>query len=120
MKKFVVVILLFCSGIFSAQGIGTQRIDGPHENSNLKNAKGSNITPVEKNQSICLCCNKEVKNKPMIIIDGHRIPYENFSEIDPETIESMEVVKNEKATELYGGDAKNGVIIIKTKKKYSK
>ena len=30
----------------------------------------------------------------------------------------MEVVKNEKAIELYGGDAKNGVIIIKCKNSY--
>lgn len=120
MKKFVVVILLLCCGIFSAQVIGTKGIDGPNENSKLKNTKGLNITPVEKNQSICLCCNKEVKNKPLIIIDGQRIPYENFRQIDPETIESMEVVKNEKAIELYGEEAKNGVIIIKSKKRSSK
>ena len=120
MKKFVVVILLLCCGIFSAQVIGTKGIDGPNENSKLKNTKGLNINPVEKNQSICLCCNKEVKNIPLIIIDGQRIPYENFSEINPETIESMEVVKNEKAIELYGEDTKNGVIIIKSTKRSSK
>ena len=120
MKKFVFVILLFCFGIFSAQVIGTKAIEGPNENSKLKNTKGLNITSVEKNQTICLCCNKEVKNKPMIIIEGLRISYENFSEIDTGTIESMEVVKNEKAVELYGEDAKNGLIIIKTKKEYSK
>ena len=120
MKKFVFGIFLFSFGIFSAQEIGTQEIDGPNENSKLKNAKGLTITPVEKNQSICLCCNKEVKNIPLIILDGQRIPYENFSKINPETIESMEVLKNEKAIELYGEDAKNGVILIKTKKQYSK
>lgn len=120
MKKFVFVILIFCFGIFSAQEIGTQGIDGPNEHSKLKNTKGLKITPVHKNQSICLCCNKEVKNKPLIIIDGQRIPYENFNQIDPKTIESMEVVKNEKAIELYGEDAKNGLIIIKTKKESSK
>lgn len=120
MKKFVFGIFLFSFGIFSAQQIGTKGIDGPNENSKLKNTKGLNITPVDKNQSICLCCNKEVKNKPLIIIDGQRIPYENFRQIDPETIESMEVVKNEKAIELYGEEAKNGVIIIKSKKRSSK
>ena len=120
MKKFVVVILLLCCGIFSAQVIGTKGIDGPNENSKLKNTKGLNVSPVEKVGDFCLCCNKEVKNKPLIILDGQRIPYENFSEINPETIESMEVVKNEKAIELYGEDAKNGVIIIKSKKRSSK
>ena len=120
MKKFVVVILLLCCGIFSAQVIGTKGIDGPNENSKLKNTKGLNVSPVEKNQSICLCCNKEVKNKPLIIIDGQRIPYENFSKIDPKTIESMQVLKNEKAIELYGEDTKNGVIIIKSTKRSSK
>ena len=120
MKKFVFGIFLFSFGIFSAQQIGTKGIDGPNENSKLKNTKGLNVSPVEKVGDFCLCCNKEVKNKPLIILDGQRIPYENFSEINPETIESMEIVKNEKAIELYGGDAKNGVIIIKSKKRSSK
>lgn len=120
MKKFVFGIFLFSFGIFSAQQIGTKGIDGPNENSKLKNAKGLNVSPVGKWENICLCCNKEVKNKPLIIIDGQRIPYEKFNQIDSKTIESMEVVKNEKAIELYGEDAKNGVIIIKSKKEYSK
>lgn len=120
MKKFVVVILLLCCGIFSAQVIGTKGIDGPNENSKLKNTKGLNVSPVEKVGDFCLCCNKEVKNKPLIILDGQRIPYEKFNQIDPKTIESMEVVKNEKAIELYGEEAKNGVIIIKSKKRSSK
>ena len=106
MKKLIFGIFLFSFGFFSAQ------IDGPSENSSKDKVKGLNVSPVENNKEICLCCNKEVKYKPLIIIDGERIPYEDFKQIDPKTIESMQVLKNEKAVELYGEEARNGVIII--------
>lgn len=106
MKKIVFGIFLFSFGVFSAQ------IDGPLENSSNNKVKGLNVSPVENNKEICLCCNKDVKIKPLIIVDGERIPYEDFNKIDPNAIESVQVLKNEKAIELYGEDAKNGVIIV--------
>ena len=36
--------------------------------------------------------------------------------IDPKTIEKMDVLKDKAATDTYGEKAKNGVIIITTKK----
>jgi len=38
-------------------------------------------------------------------------------EIDPSTISNMEVLKDQPAIEKYGEKAKNGVVIITTKKK---
>lgn len=62
-------------------------------------------------------------NDPLIIIDG--IPLENsgvagspslLSTINPNDIESMNILKDASATAIYGSRASNGIIIITTKK----
>lgn len=62
-------------------------------------------------------------NDPLIIVDG--IPLENngvsgspslLSTINPNDIETMNVLKDASATAIYGSRASNGVIIITTKK----
>ena len=71
-----------------------------------------------------------LNNEPIFIIDGVRITSDNNSssigiggtnpsrigDINPEEIESIEVVKGPSASTLYGTDAANGVIVIKTKR----
>ena len=52
---------------------------------------------------------------PFVIIDGKAISIEEMHKINPETIESIEVLKGENATNLYGEKAADGVIIIKSK-----
>ena len=52
---------------------------------------------------------------PLIYLDGEKFIGE-ISSIDPSTIESMEVLKDEAAVRKYGEEAKNGVLLIKTKK----
>jgi len=57
---------------------------------------------------------------PLIIIDGKEMGKLNNSEDQlppPENIESISVLKEGKWTKEYGEDGKDGVIIIKTKKK---
>nr|WP_321487478.1 TonB-dependent receptor plug domain-containing protein [uncultured Draconibacterium sp.] len=50
----------------------------------------------------------------VVLVDG--VPYDgDIKDIDPETIESMEVLKGENATRIYGVAAKNGAISIKLK-----
>jgi hypothetical protein len=58
------------------------------------------------------------KNKPMIIIDGEITTQEVLGNLLPENIESVDVVKGEKALKEY--NAPNGVIIITKKKKNKK
>ena len=48
---------------------------------------------------------------PLIILDGKTISKEEFNKIDPGTIESFSVLKGNNATDLYGEQAKNGVVI---------
>lgn len=58
------------------------------------------------------------KNQPLYIVDG--VEYKNGSplkNIKQEDIQSMEVLKDETATKLYGDAGKNGVIIVTTNKK---
>ena len=58
----------------------------------------------------------EISNgEPLIIVDGKVSSREAIRELDPDQIESIEVVKGEQAIEKY--NAPNGVILIKIKKK---
>jgi len=56
-------------------------------------------------------------DETLFILDGKPIPSEQVKEIDPSTISNMEVLKDQPAIEKYGEKAKNGVVIITTKKK---
>ncbi|MBQ2563321.1 MAG: TonB-dependent receptor [Muribaculaceae bacterium] len=52
---------------------------------------------------------------PLYVVDG--IPYDgNLSDINPNDIESMTVLKDASASALYGARGANGVIMIQTKK----
>ena len=71
-----------------------------------------------------------LNNDPIYIIDGIRMESatgsssigiggsepSRISDIDPNTIENVEVVKGPSASTLYGTDAANGVIVITTKR----
>lgn len=57
----------------------------------------------------------EASNTPLIILDG--IPYSgSMSEINPDDIESIEVLKDASSAAIYGSRGSNGVILITTKK----
>jgi beta-lactamase regulating signal transducer with metallopeptidase domain len=56
------------------------------------------------------------KNKPLFFIDGKKATEKAVKELDPETIEKMEVLKGDKAIDEYGKAAESGVILITTKK----
>ncbi len=67
-------------------------------------------------------------NAPIFIIDGVRMqtgtfaggnsnpPASFINDIDPSTIEDVEIVKGPSAATLYGTDAANGVVVITTKR----
>lgn len=54
--------------------------------------------------------------QPIYIVDGHVVKEGQDLELDPEDIDVIEVIKTEAATAIYGERAKNGAVIIKTKK----
>lgn len=55
------------------------------------------------------------KNPPLVVIDGVIAENQNANSIDPETIESINVLKDASATALYGDKGKNGVVEITLK-----
>lgn len=58
-------------------------------------------------------------NQPLIVVDGS-IYYGDISELNPEDIESTNILKGSSASAVYGSDASNGVIVITTKHGTSK
>ena len=74
------------------------------------NAEGSvSTTSIRGNNSIT------ASNKPLIILDG--IPFSgSWSEINPNDIQSLEILKDASSAAIYGARGSNGVILITTKK----
>ena len=58
----------------------------------------------------------ELETAPLVILDGKAVDYAQMRAIDTNTISHMEILKDKAATEKYGDKAKNGVILITTKK----
>ena len=60
--------------------------------------------------------NSKYGTQPLYVLDGKIMDNPSFENIPPETIESVNVLKNESATKLYGEKGKNGVVLITSKK----
>ena len=88
----------------------------PGTDSNATHNEGSIKSDEKPQKGIGVVLRKVVDDKePLVLLDGKTIDSEKLKEIDPKTIESMQVLKNQEAKEKYG--AQNGVILITTKKK---
>lgn len=75
--------------------------------SNGSASAGVNIA-VRGNRSIT------AQNGPLFIVDG--VQYSNIQDINPNDIQSMEILKDASSTAIYGSRGANGVIIITTKR----
>ncbi len=53
---------------------------------------------------------------PLVFIDGKKSSKEAMEKLNSKTIENIEILKGDKAIEKYGKDAKDGVLLIYTKK----
>ncbi len=85
--------------------IGSLQVDGTHPNISVR---------IRGNSSIIL------NNGPLFVIDGQYMGrnYASVSSaIDPNHIKSIRVLKGLSQTNSYGEAGRNGVIVIKTKKK---
>lgn len=54
---------------------------------------------------------------PLIVMNGKTISLKEFKELDSSSIKTMNILKGESATALYGEKAKHGAIVITSKKK---
>jgi TonB-linked SusC/RagA family outer membrane protein len=55
-------------------------------------------------------------NQALLVIDGVIVPIAQLNSINPNDIESTNILKGANAAALYGSDAANGVIIVSTKR----
>lgn len=69
---------------------------------------------MKEKDSISVMSVQGVGASPLYVLDGKEI--ESISDIDPDLIKAIEVLKNSYATEKYGERGKDGVILITTKK----
>ena len=75
----------------------------------------NSISLHEKNEVSIRTVDKN-NETPLYVLDGEIVENNILKEINPNDIESIEVLKNESATAVYGEKGKNGVIVIKLKK----
>lgn len=55
--------------------------------------------------------------QPKIFLDGFRISEEKMKKLNPENIESINILDEKSATVIYGSNVKHGAIVITSKKK---
>jgi len=72
------------------------------------------IITIEKGDNFQMFSKRD--KQPLIILDGKEISKKDMDKINPESIESVTVLKSEKAIEKHGQKAEHGVIEIITKK----
>jgi len=72
---------------------------------------------IDSNNAIIIRGVSSVKedSNPLYIINGAVSDVAKFKSLNPDMIDTMTVLKGEKATELYGSKAVNGVIVVETK-----
>lgn len=99
--------------------IKTPKIDAPKltdPNINLpKNSLGKNKIRIGGAQST-------LKNneKPLVVLDGEVIDFNDLQKIDPNSIKDIHILKDNSAVELHSSKAQNGVIVVTTKKEFKK
>jgi TonB-linked SusC/RagA family outer membrane protein len=87
---------------------------------NLLQGQASGVTvlgsgqPGEEPQVRIRGVNTFGNNNPLYVIDG--VPTQNISDLNPNDVESMQVLKDAGAASIYGSRASNGVIVITTRK----
>ncbi len=69
------------------------------------------VEEIKREESVLI----QSKNSPLVLLNGKSIPSDSLKKIDPNTIESIEVIKGQQADSLYGEKGRNGVIVIKQK-----
>ena len=74
------------------------------------NSKKSNTVEISKTKNSLTY--KSDLPAPLYLIDGKKVEKEELNELDPSTIKSINVLKDENAIEKYGEEGKNGVVVI--------
>lgn len=74
------------------------------------------LQPATSPTRIVICApSRSLLNEPLYILDGDVINVKQFSKVNPNDIQKINILKDAAAVALYGSKAKNGVIIITLK-----
>ena len=75
------------------------------------------MEPSSKKTEIPIRCGINALNniEPLLIVDGTPFDFKKLQNINPNNIESIDIIKDSLAITLFGNRAKSGVILIKTK-----
>jgi len=107
---FFCLVLLFSTAY--TQDSSDLKIHGLKIQSRQLPSTASNTEPVVLR---IRCLSSNLSPDPLLIIDGIIAEKLDFKNIDPDNIESIWILKGQKATALYGCRAVSGVILITTK-----
>ena len=76
-----------------------------------------NLAPQPQKSALLACYPQSHRcDKPLLFIDGKLATWDGSTDLDPAIIETVEVFKGTAALSRYGEDARNGVVLITTKK----
>jgi TonB-dependent SusC/RagA subfamily outer membrane receptor len=89
-------------------------VDGKEISIEDINLKGD-VVYITTKSHVNVINNLGVGSEPLFLLDGKEIP--DMGKLIPSDIESFSILKDKTAIALYGEKAKNGVVIITTKKK---
>lgn len=80
------------------------------------NSVPASVNPVKPDVTIKIRGTGNAAQDPMLVIDGKVSDMKTFSNLDPQKIESVTVLKANQAAPLFSGEkARNGVIVVITK-----
>ena len=64
---------------------------------------------------ICNFSGERMTGRPLFVVDGAVVQHTIAHGLDPSRIESISLLKGPQATEIYGPEARDGAVIIRTK-----
>ncbi|KNB60713.1 TonB-dependent receptor plug domain-containing protein [Chryseobacterium sp. Hurlbut01] len=121
--KFAVGFIITTGGFISVNAQNSNS----EKNTNIKGKASPSINGVKKDtanyKNLILGGIRSVKiddYRQLYVLDGKIIDGNQFTEIDPKSIKTMNILKGTSATSVYGEKGKNGVILITSKKKKGK
>ena len=106
----LIVLILGCLFFLS------RKAQNPPLLKSLQNIEPPNVTAQEGSVRIRCGAGISKSKYPLVVVDDVISDSKAFAEIDPQQIESINVLKDPKATAIYGSQASNGVIVVTTKK----
>ncbi len=90
-------------------------LSAPKLNAKVAEVPEDATLPVDSGKVHPRIVGTSLKDNPLVIVDGQKATTETYNELKSNEIESVSVLKNEYAIELYGGEGHDGWLSLKQK-----